>query len=50
MDNVHRRKCMHDIEAAKLQKEIDEELTLSRSFKGKHPCSYLDTNNLSYQP
>ncbi|CAF1349340.1 unnamed protein product [Rotaria sp. Silwood1] len=33
MDNVHRRKCMHEIEAAKLQKEVDDELMLNRSFK-----------------
>lgn len=35
MDNVHRRKCMHEIEAAKIQKEVDDELMISRSFKGK---------------
>jgi hypothetical protein len=34
VDNVHRRKCMHEIEAAKIQKEVDDELLLSRSFKG----------------
>lgn len=34
VDNVHRRKCMYDILAAKLQKEVDEELNLSYSFKG----------------
>ena len=28
MDNSHRKKCMHDIEAAKLQKEVDENLCL----------------------
>jgi hypothetical protein len=33
--NIHRRKCMHEIEATKLQKEADEELTLTRTFKGK---------------
>ncbi|CAF1026654.1 unnamed protein product [Rotaria sordida] len=34
MDNVHRRKCMHEIQAAKLQKEVDDELILNRqSFK-----------------
>ncbi|CAF3168277.1 unnamed protein product [Rotaria sp. Silwood2] len=33
MDNVHRKKCMHEIEAAKLQKEVDDELMLNRSFK-----------------
>ncbi|CAF3257260.1 unnamed protein product [Rotaria socialis] len=33
MDSVHRKRCMHDIEAAKLQKEVDEELNLRRSFK-----------------
>ena len=35
MHNTHRKKCMHDIEAAKLQKEVDDELLLNRSFKGK---------------
>jgi hypothetical protein len=35
MDNVHRKKCMHQLEEAKLQKEIDDELMLNRSFKGK---------------
>ena len=34
IDSVHRRKCMHEIEAAKLQKEVDEELSLGRPFKG----------------
>ena len=34
VDNIHRRKCMHEIEAAKIQKEVDDELLLSRSFKG----------------
>jgi hypothetical protein len=37
MDNVHRRKCLYDIEAAKLQKEVEEEMHLGYSFKGK--CS-----------
>ncbi len=36
MDNIHRKKCMHQLEEAKLQKEIDDELMLNRSFKGKH--------------
>ncbi len=35
MGNVHRKKCMHQIEEAKLQKEIEDELLLNRSFKGK---------------
>ncbi|CAF1143498.1 unnamed protein product [Rotaria sordida] len=35
MDNIHRRKCMQEVEAAKLQKEVDEELNLRRSFKAK---------------
>jgi hypothetical protein len=34
MDSVHRRKCMYEMEAAKLQKELDEELHLGYSFKG----------------
>ncbi|CAF0795008.1 unnamed protein product [Adineta ricciae] len=33
MDSVHRRKCMYEIEAAKLQKEVDDEVHLSYSFK-----------------
>ncbi|CAF3173381.1 unnamed protein product [Rotaria socialis] len=33
MDNVHRRKCKHEIEAAKIQKEVEDELMLNRSFK-----------------
>ncbi|CAF3487652.1 unnamed protein product [Rotaria sp. Silwood1] len=33
MDNIHRTKCMHEIEAAKLRKEVDEELNLRRSVK-----------------
>ncbi|CAF0730762.1 unnamed protein product [Adineta steineri] len=33
VDNIHRRKCMHEIEAAKIQKEVDDELLLNRSFK-----------------
>ncbi|UJR29015.1 hypothetical protein I4U23_010233 [Adineta vaga] len=33
VDNIHRRKCMHEIEAAKLQKEVEDELVLNRSFK-----------------
>ncbi len=37
MDSVHRRKCMQEIEAGKLQKEVDEELNLRRSFKGNLP-------------
>ena len=36
-DSVHRRKCMHDIEVAKLQKEVDEELHCRPLFKGNHP-------------
>jgi protein FAM161A len=35
MDSVHRRKCMHEIEAAKLQKEVDEELSMGRPFKAQ---------------
>ena len=35
MGHVHRRKCAHSIEAAKLQKEVDEELVLNRPFKGR---------------
>lgn len=35
MDNIHRKRCMQDIEAAKLQKEVEEELNLRQSFKGK---------------
>jgi hypothetical protein len=46
MDNVHRRKCMHDMEAAKLQKEVDDELNLGRSFKGNHSSSCM--NDPSY--
>ena len=38
MDSVHRRKCMYEIEAAKLQKEVDDEVHLSYSFKGKSSC------------
>lgn len=34
MGHVHRKNCVHQLEEAKLQKEIDEELMLSRSFKG----------------
>jgi hypothetical protein len=37
---------MHDIETAKLQKEVDDELMLNRSFKGKYFDSCLNTNNL----
>jgi hypothetical protein len=40
MGNVHRRKCMHQLSEAKLQKEIEDELLLSRSFKGKYSSSY----------
>jgi hypothetical protein len=39
VDNIHRRKCMHEMEAAKIQKEVDDELLLTRSFKGS--CSVL---------
>lgn len=35
MDNIHRRKCVHQAEAEKLQKEVEEELTVHRSFKGE---------------
>ena len=42
MDNIHRRKCMHDIETAKLKKEVDDELLLNRSFKGKYFYSGLN--------
>ena len=34
MDNIHRRKCMPEIEAAKLKKEVEEELSLRHPFKG----------------
>jgi protein FAM161A len=47
MGNVHRKKCIHQLEEAKLQKEIDDELLLNRSFKGKYsPSSYLNDKNL----
>lgn len=32
--NTHRKKCMHDAEAAKLKKEVEDELVLNKSFKG----------------
>ena len=33
MDSVHRRKCMQEIEAAKLQKQVEEELnSVGRPF------------------
>ncbi|UJR20636.1 hypothetical protein I4U23_023761 [Adineta vaga] len=35
MDNIHRKKCMYEIEAAKLQKEVEDEMHLSYSFKAK---------------
>ncbi|CAF2942374.1 unnamed protein product [Rotaria sp. Silwood2] len=41
MDNIHRRKCMNEIEAAKLQKEVDEELNLRRSFKANDVPGYV---------
>jgi len=44
MDHIHRKKCIHQLEEAKLQKEIDDELMLSRSFKGKY-FSNLNTMN-----
>ena len=34
MDNVHRRKCMPEIELSKLKKEVEEELSLRHLFKG----------------
>jgi hypothetical protein len=37
---------MQDMEAAKLQKEVDEELNLGRSFKGNHSSSCM--NDPSY--
>ena len=46
MDNVHRRKCMHEIEEAKLQKEVEDELRLSRPFKGKYLVC-LNRDNLT---
>ncbi len=33
---------MHDIETAKLQKEVDDELLLNRSFKGSYSYSHLN--------
>ena len=36
MGNVHRKKCMHQIEEEKLQREIEDELLLNRSFKGNY--------------
>lgn len=41
MGHLHRKKCAHSIEAAKLQKEVDEELVLNRPFKGKSSRSSL---------
>lgn len=35
MRNVHRRKCMHELQESKIKKEIDEELAMKRQFKGK---------------
>ena len=40
MGHVHRKNCIHQTEEAKLQKEIEDELMLSRSFKGKSFHSY----------
>lgn len=34
MDSVHRTKCMHEILSAKIQKEVDDELSVSHPFKG----------------
>jgi hypothetical protein len=36
MNNIHRKKCTHQIQEEKIQKEIDDELMLNRSFKGKY--------------
>ncbi|CAF0859584.1 unnamed protein product [Didymodactylos carnosus] len=33
IDNIHRRKCMHEIEVDKIQKEVDDEINLGRSFR-----------------
>ncbi|CAF0894447.1 unnamed protein product [Didymodactylos carnosus] len=41
IDNVHRRKCMHEIEADKIQKEVDDEIILSRSFKANPVPSHV---------
>lgn len=35
IDNVHRHKCMQDIEAAKLRQAVEEEINLRHSFRGK---------------
>ncbi|CAF1114024.1 unnamed protein product [Adineta steineri] len=41
MDSVHRRKCMYEIEAAKLQKEVDEDINLAYSFKANPVPSHV---------
>ena len=42
MGHVHRKKCIHQLEEEKLQKEIDDELMLSRSFKGTNYFTQFD--------
>lgn len=34
MDSVHRTKCMYEILSAKIQKEVDDELSMTHHFKG----------------
>jgi hypothetical protein len=34
MENIHRGTCIPDMEAAKLRKEIEEDLSIRHSFKG----------------
>lgn len=40
MDKIHRTKCVHQLQEEKIQKEIEDEMMLNRSFKGKIQKKY----------
>lgn len=49
MDSVHRRKCIPEFEASKLQKTVDEEISLAhRPFKGNESFLSFSSFNDSF--
>ena len=50
VDSVHRRKCMREFEAAKLQKQIDEELIAYRPFKGLFENISMSSRTYQFSP